>query len=121
MEFETEVYPVLLQDCAFPACHGSEDRFFQVFGPGRARLGGGAIRGDVRPEELDRSFERAWSMLASAARAEETLLVRKPLAVDAGGAPHMGTDEHGQDVYSSRGEPNFEVLLSWARMGIPPE
>ena len=38
MQFDAEVYPVLLRDCGFDACHASAGRFFQVFGPGRARL-----------------------------------------------------------------------------------
>lgn len=112
---------MLLRDCGFPACHGSEDRFFQVFGPGRVRVGGGGIRAAVRDEELDRSFDRARSMLASARTAEDALLVRKPLAVAAGGAPHLGTDDHRQDVYSSPDEEGYQTLLRWARTGIPDE
>ena len=38
MRFQREVYPVLLRDCAFSQCHGSGDRFFRVWGPGRERL-----------------------------------------------------------------------------------
>lgn len=116
--FEADVYPILLRDCGFPACHGSDDRFFQVYGPGRARLDGAALRADVEAAELDRSFERARSMLAAADTAEQSLLVRKPLAVGAGGAPHMGLDALGQDLYSSPEEAGYQALLDWARMGL---
>jgi hypothetical protein len=30
-EFAADVYPVLLRDCGFPACHGNPERFFRVF------------------------------------------------------------------------------------------
>lgn len=121
--FGNEVYPVLLRDCGFPACHGDEGRFFRVFGPGRTRLDPDnvLISEPVLAAEIDASYERARSMLASAHSAEETLLVRKPLEVDAGGAPHLGLGERVQDVYSSVDDPSYQLLLSWARSGLPEE
>src|ERR1700755_2646142 len=35
--FTNDVIPVLLRDCGFQACHGSPERFFRVWGPGRTR------------------------------------------------------------------------------------
>ena len=32
------VFPVLMRDCGFHTCHGSDERFFRIHGPGRARL-----------------------------------------------------------------------------------
>jgi len=114
--FDTEVYPVLMRDCGFPDCHGNSERFFRVYGPGRARLDfERRIDDPVTDEEMAASFERTRSMLASATRAEDSLLLRKPLEVDRGGAPHMGVDEHGQDVYRSTESPGYVALLEWAQ------
>lgn len=130
--FNEQVYPVLLRDCGFPECHGSlssaEARFFRVYGPGRSRLRQpetDRILADDNPllpvtqEELDRSFERARSMLAGADDAASTLLVRKPLAVDVGGASHMGRTALGTDVYASTDDPGYQILLSWAQTAYP--
>ena len=113
--FEIDVYPVLVRDCGFPSCHGSRDRFFRVFAPNRTRLDPlTPIDDPPTGAEVEASFERARSMLAGASSPESALLVRKPLAVRAGGAPHMGIDEHGRNVYESADDPRYQVLLSWA-------
>lgn len=119
-QFASEVYPVLLRDCGFPDCHGSPDRFFRVFGPGRTRMEElGLDVDDPRSEtEVRASYERARSMLASARSAEDSLLVRKPLELDRGGAPHLGIDQHGQDVYRTTDAPGYRTLLEWARTGF---
>jgi len=120
--FDTVIYPILARDCGFPACHGSSDRFFRVFGPGRARLDEETALTDVvTPGELAASYDRARSMLSGASSAESSLLVRKPLEVDLGGAPHMGVDQHGRDVYSSENSQGYIALLEWARAGGLPE
>lgn len=126
-----QVYPLLLRDCGFPDCHGSPGRFFRVFGPGRTRLSEEGVDGEGNPidqeiyaqtgpieeAEMQATYDRARSMLASASRPEESLLVRKPLAVERGGAPHMGIDEHGRDVYQSPEDEGYQLLLTWARTG----
>ena len=116
--FESDVYPILARDCAFPACHGSPDRFFRVYAPGRTRLSADTeIDALATPEEIDLAWERTRSMLASASSPGESWLVRKPLALSAGGAPHMGLDEHGRDVYADREDPRWRTLYAWAQGG----
>ena len=118
--FEESVYPILLRDCGFPACHGSPDRFFRVFGPGRVRLDAATrLGGPADPAEVDQSFERARSMVEAVEVASRSLLIRKPLEVGAGGAGHEGIDRFGRDVYGSMDSPNLQQLLRWAR-GEPP-
>ena len=88
--FQAEVYPVLLRDCGFHACHGSSERFLQVFGPGRGRLDPLTQPLDpILPAEVGYSYERARSMIDAHAP-EQSLLLRKPLSVEAGGAGHEG-------------------------------
>lgn len=113
--FEARVYPILLRDCGFPACHGNADRFFRVYGPNRLRIDE-EIELDAPPTslEIDATYERARSMLASAESPDEALLLRKPLELDVGGAPHLGTDDMGRDVYRDREHPSWIALLEWA-------
>lgn len=118
-QFDAEVYPLLLRDCGFSDCHGSRDRFFRVFGPGRRRLDERTgIDAAATEAELAAAYERARSMLAAAHTPDETLLLRKPLEIDVGGAPHRGIDTHGQDVYRSPDDASYQVLLEWARTGF---
>lgn len=113
--FERDVYPVLLADCAFSQCHGAEQRFFRVFGPGRERLKDAS--GAASPAlEMQASYLRALSMLitdGSRPIAESQLLI-KPLDRAAGGSAHGGVDVFGRNVYRSSSAPNYLVLLNWA-------
>ncbi len=113
MVFETEVYPVLLRDCGFHACHGSSERFFQVFGPGRGRLlTTTQPLAEPTPEEIDHAYARALSMI-DAKHPERSLLLRKPLSAAAGGAGHQGVDSLGRNVYSGKAEPGYATLAAW--------
>lgn len=113
--FETEVYPVLLRDCAFPACHGATDRFFRVHGPGRTRLSSTSLPYDPpTSDELAFSFDRARSMLAAVPDPAQSLLLRKPLETAAGGSAHAGRDALGRNVYASTDDPSWQAIASWA-------
>ena len=119
MRFETQAYPVLLRDCGFPACHGSRERFFQVFGPGRVRLPSpegvmpDVLRDDPTPFEISYSYDRARSMQFGLSNAEASPLLRKPLEPAAGGAGHHGKDNLGRDVYRTKAEDGYQTLLGW--------
>lgn len=117
-EFQETVYPLLLRDCGFPACHGTSERFFQVFGPGRQRLSPvTAPYAPATPDELDLSYSRARSMLKGPGGLSDAPLLRKPLAPSAGGAGHRGNDAWDQNVYASKRDPGYRVLQAWARSG----
>ena len=112
-EFVSSVYPILLRDCAFHACHGSTDRFLQVFGPGRGRMNAATRPLDpLSDAELAHSYERARSMIDVSAPAE-SLLLRKPLEVKAGGTGHQGADDLGRNVYQTTSEPGYQALSHW--------
>jgi hypothetical protein len=114
--FQREVYPVLLRDCGFPACHGAKERFFRVWGPGRSRL----PSDDGIPEafdlptgdELSATYSLALSMIDGKYPAH-SLLLRKPLAVAAGGAGHLGVDGYGRDIYRTQEDAGFLALARW--------
>lgn len=114
-QFQQNVYPLLLRDCAFSECHGSEQRFFQVYGPGRTRLEHASMPSDpATPMEVQRSYERAVSMLMSGKTVLDSLLLRKPLETSEGGQGHKGIDAFGRNVFTSARDPGYVVLLQWA-------
>jgi hypothetical protein len=117
--FDSQVWPILVRDCGFGACHGSEPRFFRVVGPGHERLDMTTrITDPATDAELQFSYDRARSMLNADEPSQSTLL-RKPLEVAAGGSGHAGTDSFGRNVYRNAGDPNFQVLVHWAA-GVAP-
>jgi hypothetical protein len=111
--FQVEVYPILLRDCGFPACHGDTRRFFRLFGPGRTRYRTRDVTPLMSPptgEELTAAYNRTRSMLVTDGPVEESLLLQKPLH-----AGHSGDDEWGQNVYWTEADPSYQVLLRWAK------
>jgi hypothetical protein len=115
--FVREVYPLLLRDCAFVGCHGAPDRFFQVFGPGRARLDERATKPDAPAslQEVVHGYDRARSMLATADQLDHCLLLQKPLEAAAGGQGHEGVDLLGRNVFASKSAAGYQLLQRWAR------
>lgn len=111
--FREDVYPVLLRDCGFHTCHGAGERFFRVLGPGRARLDPAARAFDLPSgDEVALSYQLALSMI-DAEHPQDSLLLRKPLAVEAGGANHLGADDFGRDVYRTVNDAGYLVLARW--------
>jgi hypothetical protein len=113
-EFEDEVYPVLLRDCAFSTCHGAEERYFRIWGPGRVRLDPLSVTAftAATADELTTSYQRTLSMV-DAKDPSSSLLLRKPLATAAGGAGHLGADKLGRNVYRSVDDHGYLVLSRW--------
>jgi hypothetical protein len=118
--FQSEVYPVLMRDCGFNDCHGGTDRFFRVFGPGRVRIDPMLdSETAATPLELQVSYERARSMLTSEnGSVTSSLLLTKPLSAKAGGSGHRGVDDYGRNVYQSKEDPSYQVLLHWAQAAV---
>jgi hypothetical protein len=122
-QFQREVYPVLLRDCGFPACHGAPERFFRVWGPGRVRLPGEMTTPEAfdlpSTNELSASRALALSMIDEREPLSSPLL-RKPLAVQAGGAGHLGADKYGRDVYRTPQDDGYLVIGRWVLSPPPP-
>jgi len=105
-----ELYPVLLRDCSFHACHGAPERFFRVVGPGRVRLDSESKAFDgATGDEASASYESALTML-DAEHPERSLLLKKPLAIEAGGASHAGMDDFGRNVYRSTHDEGYLAI-----------
>lgn len=119
-EFTTMVYPILMRDCAFHACHGSTERFLQVFGPGRGRMLATTRPLDPATDaEIMHSYDRARSMI-DAYSPEKSWLLMKPLEASAGGTGHEGADGLGRNVYQNAAEPNYLVLHNWVLGRVNP-
>jgi hypothetical protein len=112
-QFRDEVYPVLMRDCAFHTCHGSDKRFFRIAGSARGRLNAGTkALAEVLPEEIMFSYTRALAMI-DAQDPGASLLLRKPLAPALGGMGHLGTDNFGRNVFESTSDPEYLALARW--------
>ena len=116
-QFQREVYPVLLRDCGFPACHGDERRFFRVYGPGRVRLPKDDMTvpsafDQPTGDEISLTYNLAQSMISST-EPGSSLLLRKPLAVAAGGAGHLGVDYFDRDVYRTAQDAGYLAIARW--------
>lgn len=108
--FEAEVYPVLLRDCSFAACHGDPRRPLFVPGPGRTRLDVDASPLDPPTrEELERAYDRARALLLAEGD-EPAPLLHKPTA----DAAHGGRDGLGRNVYEDPDAPGLAALTRWA-------
>jgi hypothetical protein len=117
--FDAEAYPILVRDCGHSNCHGSENRFFRVVGPGHVRLDPALrLAAPVTEAELALTYNRARSMLDPSDPNRSPLLL-KSLEVSAGGSDHEGTDSFGRNVYRSPEDPDFQVLVRWA-LGVVP-
>jgi hypothetical protein len=123
--FKDEVYPVLLRDCGFHGCHGSGDRYFRIWGPGRVRL---LLKGQLEESsafdpaseiEVNSTFQSATGFI-DARDPRRSLLLRKPLATEAGGAGHLGVDKYGRNVYRTTDSPGYLALSKWVFSVTPP-
>jgi hypothetical protein len=115
--FESSVYPVLIRDCAFYACHGNPERFFRIYGPGRLRISDKLEAYDpATPAEIHHTYERARSMLQGVHGIDDSLLLRKPLDSSEGGAGkgHRGTDLWGHNVYRVKSDVAYQKIVEWA-------
>lgn len=96
--FTAEVAPVLTaRGCDTVECHG------------------GGIRGTFAlspAADKDPAFDFAQARLqAVPADAATSPLLRKPLAVTAGGSPHAGDAEGG--IFATTSDPDYQVILAW--------
>lgn len=111
--FIVEALPTLLRDCGFHTCHGSSDRFFRVWGPGRVRLDPNTRAFDrLTADEWQASYQLALSMV-DARNPGNSPLLRKPLAIAAGGSGHRGSDRFGRNIYRSTQDAGYQALVRW--------
>ena len=113
-----DLHPVLIRDCGFHTCHGSEERMFRVYGVGRSRLDEDARAFEENSvDEVLLSFDLTLSMIDSE-HPERSPLLRKPLAIEAGGSPHDGVDDFGRNVYRTVDEDGYKAIRDLRRKTV---
>lgn len=117
--FRCEVEPVLAARCSFYACHGSAQRPLRIYAVNRLRLNPGrmpdgyVLASPLTAEERRANFESALSF-ASPRGLDASLLLLKPLDVDAGGWFHEGETIYGAgDVFATPSDPGYAKIAAW--------
>lgn len=107
--FESDVAPILERRCASPVCHGVRSPSPEGETVDRARF---YVDVDARGRltDLDAAYATAKAHLNTVERPEYSRLLRKPLALEAGGSPH-----EGGHPFPSRDHVDYRTLLAWAR------
>lgn len=114
--FRCRVEPVLVERCAFPACHGSPGRAFRVYGPNRTRLDprGQDLAGPLVDAEHRANLASALGFASPAPGYDEALLVEKPLAERLGGAEHGANRMFGgQSPFQHGDDPGLMAIRVW--------
>jgi hypothetical protein len=62
--------------------------------------------------ENDATYQRAVSFV-DGNDPRRSLILKKPLAVEAGGAGHLGVDKFGRNVYRTTDSPGYLTLARW--------
>jgi hypothetical protein len=110
--FSSRAQPVLAARCATPACHGSDRRRLRVYAPGFFRSDPARVHRDepLSSDELLANERSASAFAADVLRADESLLVTRPL----GYGGHLG----GRVL--SESDADTAALLAWLRTGGLP-
>lgn len=113
--FRCRVQPILTKSCGALTCHGDGKRYFHFFARNRLRLGGT----EAERNAFLRDTERAYNLDAARAlvdpeEPEESLLLKKPLAQDAGGFYHGAVLQGTSDVFATKDDKDYQTLLAWA-------
>jgi len=113
--FRCKVQPVLTKSCAAFACHGDGQRYFRLYARNRLRDGGTEAERNALLRDSERAFNFASARaFVDAVQSDQSLLLLKPLDQVAGGYYHGGAAEFNKgDVYMSRDEADFKVLVAW--------
>jgi hypothetical protein len=124
--FRCEVAPVLAKQCAAPACHGNGQRYYRLFARNRLRYGVDELdRADpLTSFEVDANYDATRALVLGLGRAEDSMLLRKPLEASVGGYYHGATRTfraQGHNVFASLTDPEFATLARWVRgeVGVP--
>lgn len=112
--YENDVQPILAERCANPTCHGRADRPLSIYAPGRYREDPSRtyLHEPLTEEELVVNYLGACAFSLGITDPGDCLLLRKPLAVDAGGAGHVGGD-----VWMAEDDAEYRVVEAWLAGG----
>lgn len=108
--YEAEVQPILVARCGNPTCHGRPERPFSIYGPERYREDPARtfLQEPLTDDEVAANYARACAFSLGIDAPTECLLLRKPLAVTAGGAGHVGGE-----LWASPDDPEYRTVEAW--------
>lgn len=111
--FAREVEPQLERRCAQGSCHGRADRPFSLYAPGALRRDPARTYLDepIGADELAANAERVAAFAVDGGSLADCLVLRKPLAVSAGGVWHGGGD-----VFEDASDPAYEAIRDWLEL-----
>jgi len=116
--FRCEVQPVLVRQCAMPACHGNGVRYFRVYARNRLRYATSPTLRDPPLTEYEwrANYDAARALVQSTDDPRQSLFVLKPLEPSSGGYFHNVPKvfRRAPGVFASRADPEFQVLEAWA-------
>lgn len=109
-QFVSDVQPVFVVRCANPACHGRPERPFSIYGPEHYRADPLRTFLDepLTDAEVLSNYESACAFSIGVRDPADCLLLRKPLALAAGGMGHLGGE-----VWDDRDDPEARVVEAW--------
>ena len=114
--FRCNVQPILSKNCSMFACHGTPDRYFRLYARNRLRYG---IADESKRNSFLNASERQLNY--NAARAfidlnvvDNSLLLKKPLELDAGGYYHGATKLGTSNVFPHIDDSEYKILVKWA-------
>jgi hypothetical protein len=113
--FRLQAQPVLARRCATPGCHGNGERSLAIYAETYYRrdladLSNGSPLDD---NELWQNYVQVSAFVVGAKRAEDSLLLSKALAKDAGGIGHLVTQ-----AFTSREDPDYVELQQWLELAL---
>jgi hypothetical protein len=112
--FAATVQPVVDERCATPSCHGRPERPLSLFSPLHYRRDPARTFLDepLDADELDANVRRTCAFTLDLLREHEAvdacLVLRKPLAVAAGGARH-----EGGEIFRAVDDRDYRTLRAW--------
>jgi hypothetical protein len=122
--FSCDVQPVLARECSFPGCHGSTERPFAVYSPGRMRMSAeyglarratpaedieAGVHPSLTPVERNANYVQAMAFVRPDGSRQASQLLTRPLTVAAGGVYHAP----GGDIFQSPSDPGYTTILRW--------
>ena len=108
--FASESQPVLDRRCADPSCHARDDRPFAIYSPGRRRADPSRLfmQEPLTADELAANARVFAAFAPGEPTVDDCLILRKPLAIAAGGAGHLGGE-----LFAGRDDADYQGLRAF--------
>ena len=113
--YRASVHRVVEVRCGTLDCHGGPGRALRVYADTGLRLRDELRDTDVTEEELRLNVASFAAVDPDRLGSDEHLVLRKPLAIHAGGLDHVGLVH-----FETRDDPGWQCLARWLRGDVAP-